>query len=178
MRLRFELSPSFAFAELWRTSRQSPSSCRMIMASGSSWADGHGDFAGIIGPPDGPECRAFPFFRPLPEHHLVHIDLAVVRRPERKYHAAQDPVGQKQPNVWGLYDMHGNVWELCRDWDCSYPGGSVTDPAGPAAGSYHASRGGCFAVGAACCRSAGRGWDLPDSRISNIGFRVALAPSL
>jgi formylglycine-generating enzyme required for sulfatase activity len=54
------------------------------------------------------------------------------------------PIGQKQANAWGLYDMHGNVWEWCEDWYDSYPSGTVTDPTGAASGSYRVIRGSCW----------------------------------
>ena len=84
------------------------------------------------------------------------------------------PVGQKQSNAWGLYDMHGNVWEWCLDWEDKYPGGSVRDPTGPASGALRVSRGGCWSREAIYCRSASRDGVSPGRR-SLLGFRLALS---
>ena len=86
------------------------------------------------------------------------------------------PVGQKQPNAWGLYDMHGNVWEWCLDWYEDYPTTSVTDPVGPSTGSYRVMRGGSWYDCANGCRSANRGSNNPSGGSFIYGFRVALAP--
>lgn len=86
------------------------------------------------------------------------------------------PVGEKKANAWGLYDMHGNVWEWCSDWYDKYPNGSVSDPSGPSEGSRRVYRGGSWFLDAADCRSANRyGFD-PSYRNFNVGFRVALSP--
>jgi formylglycine-generating enzyme required for sulfatase activity len=65
-------------------------------------------------------------------------------------------VGQKLPNAWGLYDMHGNVCEWCSDWYGSYPEGIVADPQGPFSGKFKVSRGGGWGANAEACRSAKR----------------------
>ena len=81
-------------------------------------------------------------------------------------------VGSYLPNVWGLYDTHGNVWELCLDCYGTYPG-VVTDPAGVASGRTRVERGGSWAFDAKDCRSASRNNNWPDDRRSHIGFRAA-----
>lgn len=85
-------------------------------------------------------------------------------------------VGQKKPNAWGLYDMHGNVWEWCADWFIPSLKGGV-DPVGPSSGVNRVCRGGSSfgrGGGARHCRAASRFKELPDTRSLNLGFRPAL----
>jgi formylglycine-generating enzyme required for sulfatase activity len=88
------------------------------------------------------------------------------------------PVGQKKPNPWGLYDMHGNVWEWCQDLQGRYAAGAVTDPAGAGAGTYRVLRGGSWFSDPVFCRSAYRGsFYSPGLRGTHCGFRVVVSVS-
>ena len=85
------------------------------------------------------------------------------------------PVGTRNPNAWGLYDMHGNVWEWCKGCYYIYPkGGKLTDPQGMRSGGLYVVRGGSWYSYAQDCRSARR-YDIDGgTRQDNIGFRVVI----
>ncbi len=101
--------------------------------------------------------------------------------PKGAYRGEMTPVASYSPNEWGLYDMHGNVGELCQDWYGYYPEGSVTDPEGfevdlyPESGLYPARvyRGGSWNSPGRLCRSAQRLMLNPIVRHQLIGFRLA-----
>ncbi|MBR5605991.1 MAG: SUMF1/EgtB/PvdO family nonheme iron enzyme, partial [Verrucomicrobia bacterium] len=87
------------------------------------------------------------------------------------------PAGQKLPNAWGLYDMHGNVYEWCLDQKNKYPETPVTDPVGEGTDDYRARRGGSYSYyddGAKNCRSAARNTGSITMTSNSLGFRVAL----
>jgi formylglycine-generating enzyme required for sulfatase activity len=89
-----------------------------------------------------------------------------------QYRARTWNVGSGVANSWGLYDMHGNVWEWCWDWYGAYSGAAQTDPPGAASGSSRVLRGGGGGSGAQDLRSASRNYDTPSSRNNGIGFRL------
>lgn len=88
------------------------------------------------------------------------------------------PVGQKSPNAWGLYDMHGNLSEWCQDWYGTYSHDAVIDPMGASSGLFRVTRGGTFGDDSRFCRAASRCWVSPDSA-NNVclGFRILRIPS-
>jgi formylglycine-generating enzyme required for sulfatase activity len=88
-------------------------------------------------------------------------------------------VGSYPANAWGLYDMHGNVWQWCSDWYGAdyYAKSPREDPAGPSEGSGRVFRGGSWRISGQNCRSAIRLRYVPAFRDYNLGFRVALVPS-
>ena len=93
--------------------------------------------------------------------------------PEQWSHA----VGQLRPNLRGLFDVHGNLYEWCHDWYAQVPDNDAEDPLGAAAGSDRVNRGGGWDYSASRCRSANRSRYLPDDHSSFLGFRVTIVPS-
>jgi len=102
--------------------------------------------------------------------------------PKGQYLKKTTPVGSYPPNAWGLYDMHGNVWEWCQDWygenyydECKKKG-TVENPLGAETGSDRVLRGGSWLSDAQYCRSANRGLNSPGIRNYGIGFRLVFVP--
>jgi formylglycine-generating enzyme required for sulfatase activity len=89
------------------------------------------------------------------------------------------PVGGKRANAWGLFDMHGNVWEWCTDWHDKgyYSQSPSTDPAGPSSGESRVLRGGGYLLRDTSVRSAVRGNHSPELRFEDLGLRIVVEVS-
>lgn len=87
------------------------------------------------------------------------------------------PVGSYRPNLFGMHDMHGNIWEWCSDWydDAYYVQSPPRDPAGPTDGARRVLRGGGWLTPVVNCRSALRGHNTVGARHKYNGFRLALS---
>jgi formylglycine-generating enzyme required for sulfatase activity len=87
--------------------------------------------------------------------------------------SSPSPVGTKSANPYGLFDVHGNVWELVEDWFGPFPASAQTDPSGPSTGAVRTIRGGAWTFFLRDTRSASRYFDSPEVGIGVVGFRLA-----
>jgi formylglycine-generating enzyme required for sulfatase activity len=109
-----------------------------------------------------------------PELVNYHVRYPYAGGDKGLYREKTVPVGSLPANLWGLYEMHGNVSEWCSDWYGDYPAGPVTDPVGPPEGALRVLRGGSWGYEGWIARSSARGGYQPYFRDLVIGFRLAL----
>ncbi len=113
-----------------------------------------------------------------PEEANYHGEYPFRGGPQGLFRGQTCDVASLSPNAWGIYEMHGNVWEWCADWYGDYPADLVTDPVGPASGQQRVLRGGGWFNAAVRLRSAYRIRDVPGDRDRFSGFRLALGAEL
>jgi formylglycine-generating enzyme required for sulfatase activity len=103
-----------------------------------------------------------------------HHDVNAISWYWENSNAQPQPVGQKWPNAWGLYDMLSNVWEWCHDGSRTYTADAAVDPMGPTgADADRVVRGGSWRLSARGVRAASRDWSAPGHRLGFLGFRCA-----
>ncbi|MEE9355682.1 MAG: formylglycine-generating enzyme family protein [Methylococcaceae bacterium] len=108
-----------------------------------------------------------------PEQVNYHGDHPYAGGKKGLYREKTVPVKSLPANPWGLYEMHGNVWEWCQDWHHVYSKKAMINPTGPKKGMYRVLRGGSWISSGGRTRSAYRGRYVPDNRLNLIGFRFA-----
>ncbi len=106
----------------------------------------------------------------------MNIPLTGCTNTNTNYPNQTQAVNSYSPNAYGLYNMHGNVWEWCADWYDAYSTTAQTNPTGPATGSARVLRGGGWYDDARDCRSADRGSTIPGDVSIDGGFRLAFVP--